>query len=89
MNFLSKPASVGISFFLFRTFQLKIKIPVDILGTHVSVISIFQNCQNLASKLPKLGLMMVQNIFTSFKNLLFLVENCDFDISTLSENMVI
>ncbi len=42
----------------------------------------------MASKLAKLGLMIVQNNFTFFKNLLFGVENCDFEILTLSENMV-
>ena len=55
---------------------------------YVSVIFIFQNWPNLASELAKLGLKMVQNNFTFSKNLLFGVESCDFEISTLSEHMV-
>ena len=47
------------------------------------------------SKLAKFGIKIGQirtcngtNHFTFFKNLFFWVENCDFEISTLSENMV-
>ena len=66
----------------------KLNIPYIYFTTSTDFYSLtFDNWQNWPN-FAKLGLMMAEHNFTFFKNLLFGVENCDFEILTLSENMV-